>query len=72
MFGVSKLFDKVPYKRLLRELNTCKTNGKSNSNGWEQGGKTAYINEGYLPEGYGTRGDAPRVFVLILVVKEMP
>lgn len=45
---------------------------KNHSNDWKQRGKTAYINEGYLPEGYGTHGEAPQVFVLIPVVKEMP
>lgn len=63
--GFQSSLTRVPYERLLRELSTCKANGKSNSNGWKQRVKTAHINEGYLPEGYGTRGEAPQVFVSI-------
>lgn len=71
MFGVSKPFDKVPYERLLKKLNVCRANGKSNSKGRKQRGKSMCINNGYLAEGYSINGEAPQISVFIPVVKEM-
>jgi len=74
VFGVSKLFDKVLVSEAIKRIKhlQSKWKNKDHFNDWKQRGKPVYISEGYLPEGYGAHGEAPQVFMLISMLKEMP